>query len=155
MVKNIYIYLKYCKYFICKDCAVEDAWVTDPEYLWWFAPCLCSSVYSNNGTPSLKLRISVWFTVHLRDGWSLNLRAIENCIFCLCSIEHKMRSIFGQSLCLRDKLMKECDGLGPWISLYAYNPSLFYTPNPLRRMWQKSIDGQNAKKWNRLILRRM
>jgi hypothetical protein len=46
--------------------------------------------------PSINLRILVCFTVYLRDDWSLNLRAIENCIFGVRSIEHKMRSIFRQ-----------------------------------------------------------
>ncbi len=33
------------------------------------------------------------FTSYLRNGWSVNLRAIENCIFSIHSIERNMRPI--------------------------------------------------------------
>jgi hypothetical protein len=36
-------------------------------------------------------RLYVIYTV--RNGWSVNLWAIENCIFSICSIEHDMRPI--------------------------------------------------------------
>ena len=42
---------------------------------------------------SVKLRILENFTLYLRNSWSLNLRAIENCICGLRSIGRKMRSI--------------------------------------------------------------
>jgi hypothetical protein len=34
-----------------------------------------------------------WDQSYLRNGWSVNLRAIENCIFTICSIERNMRPI--------------------------------------------------------------
>jgi len=36
------------------------------------------------------------FTSFLRNAWSVNLRAIENCIFSIRSIERNMRPIYGQ-----------------------------------------------------------
>ncbi len=45
------------------------------------------------GIPSVKLRILEIFTLYLRNSWSLNLRAIENCICGLRSIERNMRFI--------------------------------------------------------------
>ncbi len=47
----------------------------------------------SHGAPSVKLRILQNFTLYLRNSCSLNLRAIENCICGLCSIERNMRSI--------------------------------------------------------------
>ncbi len=47
----------------------------------------------SHGVPSVKLRILENFTLYLRNSWSLNLRAIENCICGLRSIGRKMRSI--------------------------------------------------------------
>jgi hypothetical protein len=47
----------------------------------------------SHGVLSVKLRILENFTLYLRNSWSLNLRAIENCICGLCSIGRKMRSI--------------------------------------------------------------
>jgi hypothetical protein len=47
----------------------------------------------SHGEPSVKLRILQNFTLYLRNNWSINLRAIENCICGLRSIERKMRSI--------------------------------------------------------------
>jgi hypothetical protein len=47
----------------------------------------------SHGATSVKLRILQNFTLYLRNSWSINLRAIENCICGLRSIERKMRSI--------------------------------------------------------------
>jgi hypothetical protein len=33
------------------------------------------------------------FTSYLRNGWSVKLRAIENCVFIISSIERNMRPI--------------------------------------------------------------
>jgi hypothetical protein len=49
--------------------------------------------FPHHGDPSEKLRILENFTLYLSNNWSLNLRAIENCICGLRCIEHKMRSI--------------------------------------------------------------
>ncbi len=46
----------------------------------------------SHGVPSVKLRFLQNFTLHLRNSWSLNLRAIESCICGLRPIERKMRS---------------------------------------------------------------
>ncbi len=48
---------------------------------------------SSLSVSSVKLRILENFTLYLRNSWSLNLRAIENCICGLRSIGRKMRSI--------------------------------------------------------------
>jgi hypothetical protein len=47
----------------------------------------------SHGAPSVKLRILQNFTLNLRNSWSINLRAIENCICGQRSTESKMRSI--------------------------------------------------------------
>jgi hypothetical protein len=57
----------------------------------WFAPSKCSSVFSGHGTSNVKLRILECFTLYLRNRQSGNLRAIENCICGLRSIERNMR----------------------------------------------------------------
>jgi hypothetical protein len=57
----------------------------------WFAPSLCSLVFSGHGTSNVKLRILECFTLYLRNPQSGNLRAIENCICGLRSIERNMR----------------------------------------------------------------
>jgi hypothetical protein len=48
---------------------------------------------SSLSVSSVKLRTLENFTLYLRNSWSLNLRAIENCICGLRSIGRKMRSI--------------------------------------------------------------
>jgi hypothetical protein len=48
---------------------------------------------SSLSVSSVKLRILENFTLNLRNSWSLNLRAIENCICGLRSVGRKMRSI--------------------------------------------------------------
>ncbi len=62
----------------------------------WFAPSLCSLVFSGHGTSNVKLRILECFTLYLRNRQSGNLRAIENCICGLRSIERNMRFFYGQ-----------------------------------------------------------
>ncbi len=56
-----------------------------------YALNLYSLVFSGHGSSNVKLRISESFMPYLHDGQSGNLRAIENCILSLCSIEHNMR----------------------------------------------------------------
>ncbi len=54
---------------------------------YWFAPSLCSLIFSGHGTSNVKLRILECFTLYLRNRQSGNLRAICG----LRSIERKMR----------------------------------------------------------------
>jgi hypothetical protein len=49
---------------------------------------------------------------YLHNGWSVNLLAIENCIFSICSIEHNMRPIL-QTVCTH-----------PLIDIIEYPPHL-------------------------------
>jgi len=58
----------------------------------WFAPSLCSLVFRGHRAWNVKLRILECFTLYLRNRQSGNLRAIENCICGLRSIERNMRS---------------------------------------------------------------
>jgi hypothetical protein len=55
---------------------------------------ICSYVYSSHGVSNLKLRLLVCFTLYLLNGSRVNLRAIDNCIYAIHSIELKQRSIF-------------------------------------------------------------
>ncbi len=59
---------------------------------WWFAPSPCSLVFRGHRASNVKLRILECFTLYLRNRQSGNLRAIENCICGLRSIERNMRS---------------------------------------------------------------
>jgi hypothetical protein len=59
----------------------------------WFAPSLCSLVFRGHRAANVKLRILECFTLYLCNRQSGNLRAIENCICGLRSIERNMRSI--------------------------------------------------------------
>ncbi len=54
---------------------------------------------SSLSVSSVKLRILENFTLYLRNSWSLNLRAIENCICGLRSIGRKMRFILRTVYC--------------------------------------------------------
>jgi hypothetical protein len=58
----------------------------------WFAASLCSLVFRGHRASNVKLRILECFTLYLRNRQSGNLRAIENCICGLRSIERNMRS---------------------------------------------------------------
>ncbi len=64
----------------------------------WFAPSLCSLVFRGHRASNVKLRILECFTLYLRNRQSGNLRAIENCICGLRSIERNMRS-FLRTVC--------------------------------------------------------
>jgi hypothetical protein len=57
---------------------------------WWYCRLAASTV--NKFTMS-KLRILESFTLYLRNTWILNLRAIENCVCSIRSIERKVRYI--------------------------------------------------------------
>ncbi len=58
----------------------------------WFTPSLCSLVFRGQRASNVKLRILECFTLYLHNRQSGNLRAIENCICGLRSIERNMRS---------------------------------------------------------------
>ncbi len=91
MVKNVYIFLKYCASVINNGGAVVDSQAADLRMLVRLRPVFFS--LPSHGVPSVKLCILENFTLYLRNSWSLNLRAIENCICGLHSIGRKMRSI--------------------------------------------------------------
>ncbi len=91
VAKSIYIYVKFCFHYMCTGGAVVESWAVDPRDVGSPPPVLFSlSILS---VSSVKLRILENFTLYLRNSWSLNLRAIENCICGLRSIGRKMRSI--------------------------------------------------------------
>jgi hypothetical protein len=58
----------------------------------WFAPSLCSLLFRGHRALNVNLRILECFTLYLRNRQSGNLRALENCICGLRSIERNMRS---------------------------------------------------------------
>ncbi len=89
--KNIYIYLRYYFNFKSNGGAVVELQAVDPEIV-GSPPAVFFSLPSH-GAPSVKLRILQNFTLYLRNSWSINLRAIENCICGLRSIERNMRCI--------------------------------------------------------------
>ncbi len=92
--KNIYIYIAQVTVAQWQSCRlqIQRLLVHLPPVFF----CLPS-----HGAPSVKLRILQNFTLYLRNSWSLNLRAIENCICGLRSIERKMRSILrARIICL-------------------------------------------------------
>ncbi len=64
-------------------------WESRGLQIWRMLVRLPSVIYSlpSHGAPSVKLRILQNFTLYLRNSWSINLRAIENCICGLRSIE--------------------------------------------------------------------
>ncbi len=72
----------------------------------------------SHGVPSVKLRILENFTLYLRNSWSLNLRAIENCICGLCSIGRKMRSILRT---VRSKSFFEVEIINDHLKLFSRN----------------------------------
>ncbi len=73
-----------------------------------FRPVFCS--LPSHGVPSIKLRILENLTLYLRNSWSLNLRAIENCTCGLRSIGREMRFIFTDSVVV-------VDGCSYWLQL--------------------------------------
>ncbi len=87
----MYIYVKFCTICMCTGGAVVESWATDLKDA--SSPPLVFFSLPSHGAPSVILRILPNFTLYLRNSWSINLRAIENCICGLRSIECKMRSI--------------------------------------------------------------
>ncbi len=61
-----------------------------------FEPSMCCLLFFKHGTSNVRLCLSSFsggFTPYLHNGCSVNLRAIENCIFNICSVEYNMRPI--------------------------------------------------------------
>ncbi len=95
--KNIYIYLRYCVCFTSNGGQWQRCRQQTQRLLVRLPPVFFS--LPRHSAPSVKLRILQNFTVYLRNSWSINLPAIENCICGLHSIERKMRSIL-RTVCL-------------------------------------------------------
>jgi hypothetical protein len=76
-----------------------SGWLTRDS---WFAPSMCWLFFCRQGASNVRLRLCGFlgsFTLYLRNGWSVNLRAIENCIFSIRSIERNMRPILRAVYC--------------------------------------------------------
>jgi hypothetical protein len=95
MAKNIYIYFKFCLSYKWKCGAVVESQTGNPEIA---GSSPTSAVYFSQrmACQTEYYACAVFlggFTSYLRSGWSVNLRAIENCIFSIRSIERNLRPI--------------------------------------------------------------
>ncbi len=76
--KKYFNFSKYFLYIICNSGAVVYCRVLGyKSNECRFIPHLYSLVYSIHGTSRIKLRILECFTLYLRNGWSINLKAIR------------------------------------------------------------------------------
>jgi hypothetical protein len=105
MAKNIFISFNY--YAVWHSGRVTD-WESRDR---WIEPHLCCLVCSRHGMSNERLRLwgfLVGFTSYLLNGWSVNLRAIENCIFSIRSIERNfyfiLRTVHRWTTSIRDYL---------------------------------------------------
>jgi hypothetical protein len=94
MAKNIYIYLNFITIHKWKCGAVVESQTGNPEIAG--SSTTCAVLFSQGmayQTEDYACGVFGVFTSYLRNGCSVNLQAIENCIFSIRSIEHNLRPI--------------------------------------------------------------
>jgi hypothetical protein len=93
--KTKFMYFHYCSIHKCKCGAAVESQIGSPEIAGLGPTCVILFT-EDMACQTADYACGVFlggFTSYLRNGWSVNLWAIENCIFSICSIERNMRPI--------------------------------------------------------------